>query len=102
MVVVEVLVLPSSPATLKGAAPATPKPLALARDVGGLRADTGDPCLHGLGNEFLPIVRTNMCRWSTQDERVRQYVDDVIGIEAPRHPNGQQPRPFRHGDNSFI
>src|SRR3954469_776068 len=39
-------------------------------DVGSLRTDRCNPCLHGLGDELRPIVGPYMARHATQDEQM--------------------------------
>ena len=58
-------------------------------DIGGLGANRRDPFLHGLGHELRSIVRPNMTRHTTQDEQVRQNLDDVDGFELPIDPDCQ-------------
>src|ERR1041385_2765727 len=52
-------------------------PWAARRDVGGLRADRADPLLHRFGNELRAIVGTDVLGDATQNEQIRQHVDDV-------------------------
>src|SRR5690606_11060817 len=50
-------------------------------DVGGLRPDSGDPVLHGRGDELRAVVGADVLRHAAQDEEIGQDVDDVGGIE---------------------
>jgi hypothetical protein len=64
-------------------------PGAARRDVGGLRADGGDPFLHGLGDELGAIVRTDVLRNAAQDEQIGEHVDYIDGFQLPIDANGQ-------------
>ena len=76
-----------TPATPPFAAVALPR--AARRNVGGFRPDGGNPFLHGLGDELRAIVGTNVLRDATQDEEIREQVDDVDGFQLPGDTNGQ-------------
>src|SRR5690242_2858327 len=56
-------------------------PWAARRDVGGLRADRADPLLHRFGNELRAIVGTDVLGDATQNEQIRQHIDDVDRFE---------------------
>src|SRR3954451_5915104 len=58
-------------------------------DVGSLRTDRCNPCLHGLGDELRPIVGPYMARHATQDEQIGQHVDHVDGLELAAYPDRQ-------------
>src|SRR3954454_8047442 len=58
-------------------------------DIGSLRTDRCNPCLHGLGDELRPIVGPYMARHATQDEQIGQHVDHVDGLELAAHPDRQ-------------
>jgi hypothetical protein len=64
-------------------------PRAAGSDVGSLRADGGDPLLHGFGEELRAIVGTNVGGNAPQDEQIRQHVDDIDRLEPPGYPNSQ-------------
>ena len=63
-------------------------PRAARRDVGGFRADGGDPLLHSLGDEPGAVVGTNVLGNAAQDEQVREHVDDIGGFQPPVDANG--------------
>lgn len=46
-------------------------------DVGSLGADGGDPLPHGFGDELRTIVGSDMVWHASQNELIRQHVDDV-------------------------
>ena len=50
-------------------------------DIGSLGADSGDPFLHGLGDELRSVVGPDMTGNAAQDEQVRQNVDDIDCFE---------------------
>ena len=58
-------------------------------NVGGLRADRGDPVSHRLGHELGSIVGTNKPRNATQDEQVGEDIDDVRRIQFASDPDRQ-------------
>lgn len=64
-------------------------PRAAGRDVGRLGADGRDPSLHCLGDEFWPIIRTNMAWHTAQDEKVGEDVDHVDGRQLTTDPDRQ-------------
>src|SRR4051794_25636744 len=64
-------------------------PRAARSDVGGLGSDRRDPLLDGLGDELRAVVGANVARHATQDEQVREHVDDVDGLELASDPDGQ-------------
>jgi hypothetical protein len=86
----------ASPARQRGLAqtPRVPErgsrsPRAAGSDVGGLRADGADPLLHRFGKELRAIVGADVPGNSSQDEQIRQRVDDVDRVEPSGYPNGQ-------------
>ena len=56
-------------------------PRAARLDVGGLGADSGDPFLHGLGDELRSVVGPDVPGNAAQDEQVGQNVDHIDGFE---------------------
>src|SRR3954454_15419156 len=58
-------------------------------DIGGLGSDRRDPLLDGLGDKLRAVVGANVARHATQDEQVREHVDDVDGLELASDPDGQ-------------
>ena len=50
-------------------------------NVGGCRPDSGNPFLHGLGDELRVIVGTNVLRDATQEEEIGEHVDDIDGFQ---------------------
>ena len=53
----------------------------ISTNVGGCRPDSGNPFLHGLGDELRVIVGTNVLRDATQETRSRERVDDIDGFQ---------------------
>jgi hypothetical protein len=53
------------------------------------RPDSGNPFLHGLGDELRAIVGTNVLGHAAQDEQIREHVDDIDGFHLPVDKNGQ-------------
>ena len=64
-------------------------PRAARRNVGGFRPDSGNPFLHGLGDELRAIVGTNVLRDATQNKEIREHIDDIDGFQLPVDTNGQ-------------
>src|SRR4051812_34673421 len=64
-------------------------PRAARSDIGGLGSDRRDPLLDGLGDELRGGGGANVARHATQDEQVREHVDDVDGLELASDPDGQ-------------
>src|SRR3954468_5679605 len=64
-------------------------PRAAGSDIGGLGSDRRDPLLDGLGDELRAVVGANVARHATQDEQVREHVDDADGLELASDPDGQ-------------
>lgn len=64
-------------------------PWAAGLDVSGPGADRSDPIPKRLSDELRSIVRSYVCRDSPQDEEIGEGVDDVCGLELPRHPDRQ-------------
>ena len=60
-------------------------------DERGPGSHRGDPLSHGLGDELGTIVGTDMARNATQDEEVRQDVDDIGRLQSPVDPDRQAP-----------
>ena len=58
-------------------------------DVGGLRANSSNPFLHGLRHELRPIVRTNLPGHAAQNEEIGQHIDDVDGLELAGNADRQ-------------
>ncbi len=50
-------------------------------NVGGCRPDSGNPFLHGLGDELRVIAGTNVLRDATQEEEIGEHVDDIDGFQ---------------------
>jgi hypothetical protein len=50
-------------------------------NVGGCYPDSGNPFLHGLGDELRVIVGTNVLRDATQEEEIRGDVNDIDGFQ---------------------
>jgi hypothetical protein len=64
-------------------------PRAAGLDERGPGSHRGDPLSHGLGDELGTIVGTDMARNATQDEEVRQDVDDIGRLQSPVDPDRQ-------------
>jgi hypothetical protein len=64
-------------------------PRAGRRDVRRLCPDGGDPFLHRLGNELRAIIGADVLGHTTQDEQVRQHIDNIDRFKPARDPNGQ-------------
>ena len=64
-------------------------PRAARRNVGGFRSDSGNPFLHGLGDELRAIVGTNVFRDAMQDKEIGEHVDDIDGFQLAVDTNGQ-------------
>jgi len=57
-------------------------------NVGGCRPDSGNPFLHGLGDELRVIVGTNVLRDATQEEEIGEHVDDIDGFQLSVDSSG--------------
>ena len=57
-------------------------------NVGGCRPDSGNPFLHGLGDELRVIVGTNVLRDATQEEEIGEHVDDIDGFQLSVNSSG--------------
>ena len=66
-------------------------PMAAGLDERGPGSHRGNPFSHGPGDELGTVVGTDMARDATQDEEVRQDVDDIGRLQSPVDPDRQAP-----------
>ena len=59
------------------------------RDVDRPGAQHGNPSLHSLGDELRTVIGADIPRRTAQDEQLRQQLDNIDGLEAARHPDGE-------------
>jgi hypothetical protein len=52
-------------------------------DAGSLRSNGVYPCLYSLGDELRTIVGTNKAWHATQNEQIRQHIDNARTVETP-------------------
>ena len=66
-------------------------PGAVRLDIGGLRADGGDPFTQRRGNELRSVVGANIGWRPAQDHQVRQGLQHIGGVEPALDPDRQSP-----------
>ena len=59
------------------------------RDVGRLRPNGGDPCLHSLGDELRAVVRPDMPWYAAQYEQFAENIDHVDRLQLTPDPDRQ-------------
>ena len=57
------------------------------RDVGRLRANSGNPSLNRLSDKLWAIVGTNVSRYATLDKQLAQYIDHVDRLQLAPNPD---------------